>query len=452
MQIFKRKGYQGFHPSAALTVGSYGHRAASASLAGGQGAVTYALGLQSLRESGFNSTEPYVQFGNFNADKDRFEQDSVNGSIRFEINRDWSVDAGLLHSDGLSAFDDGPRVDSRSNVRALTAHLGAKGRVTQAWQTELRVSQGNDTSNIVQAVSPGAFKTEQSQWTWQNNIDTPLGVVLAGLEQRVQKVSGSTAYTVARRTIDSAFAGINGSAGAHSWQANLRRDSNSQFDGSDTGFVGYGFRISPAWRVHASHGTSFVAPSFNQLYFPGFGNPLLQPERGRNTDLGVTFTQGTHEVKLVRFDNKIRGFMTNTTLPVNIPRARIDGWTLGYEGKVGAVGLNASFESLDPRNEVNGRKLPRRADHQLTVGADWRTGAWTFGGSRLHVGERFDDAANLRRLDAYTTGDVYADWRFTKDWSLQAKLNNLSDERYETAYGYRQPGRAFYLTLRWQPK
>ena len=64
------------------------------------------------------------------------------------------------------------------------------------------------------------------------------------------------------------FAGLNGSAGDHSWQANLRRDSNSQFGDTDTGFAGYGYRITPAWRVHASHGTTFVAPSFNQLYFP----------------------------------------------------------------------------------------------------------------------------------------------------------------------------------------
>ncbi|RZJ11286.1 MAG: TonB-dependent receptor, partial [Haliea sp.] len=46
-----------------------------------------------------------------------------------------------------------------------------------------------------------------------------------------------------------------------------------QFGSSTTGFAGYGYKITPHWRVHASHGTSFVAPSFNQLYFPGFGTP-----------------------------------------------------------------------------------------------------------------------------------------------------------------------------------
>ena len=36
--------------------------------------------------------------------------------------------------------------------------------------------------------------------------------------------------------------------------------------------------------------------------------------------------------------------------------------------------------------------------------------------------------------------------------SAQAKVNNLADRQYETAMGYNQPGQAFYVTLRWQPK
>jgi vitamin B12 transporter len=154
----------------------------------------------------------------------------------------------------------------------------------------------------------------------------------------------------------------------------------------------------------------------------------------------------------VRFDNRIRGFMTNTTLPVNIPRARIDGWTLGYEGRIDALALRANVESLEPRNEANGRQLPRRARQQVNVGADYGVGAWRFGGSLLHVGSRFDDAANKLPLAAYTTADAYADWQFTRDWSLQAKVNNLTDKHYETAHGYVQAGRSFYVTLRWQPK
>jgi vitamin B12 transporter len=68
------------------------------------------------------------------------------------------------------------------------------------------------------------------------------------------------------------------------------------------------------------------------------------------------------------------------------------------------------------------------------------------------VGSRFDNADNTRALDAYTVVDLHATWQFAPALSLQAKLNNLTDRVYETTYGYNQPGRSLYLTLRWQPK
>jgi hypothetical protein len=194
-----------------------------------------------------------------------------------------------------------------------------------------------------------------------------------------------------------------------------------------------------------------VAPSFNQLYFPGFGNAALQPETAKNTDLGLTWAALGHEVKLVRFDNKIRGYMTNTTLPINIPRSRIDGWTLGYEGKLGAWGLRAGLDTLNPRNEANGRQLPRRAKEQLSLGADRRTGAWRYGASLLHVGTRFDDAANAAAGCLHHAGPVR---RLAGGARLEPAGQGQQPDRpqYETSYGYNQPGRAVYFTLRWQPK
>jgi vitamin B12 transporter len=408
--------------------------------------------VQATREDGFSSTNEKVPFGSFNPDDDGFRQNAANANLQYQVNADWRVDAGLLASAGTNRFDDGPGIDARNEVKSLVAQVGVKGRILPGWQSELRAATGDDTDNAVVASFPGDFKTQQRQWTWINTVDSPLGQVLAGLERRVQKVSGTTAYSVTERAINSVFAGVNGSSGKHSWQANARRDDNSQFGGSTTGFAGYGYRIAPAWRANVSYGTSFVAPSFNQLYFPMFGNPLLLPEEGRNTDLGLTWSAGGHEVKLVHFDNRIRGYMTATTIPTNIPQSRIDGWTLGYNGSFDRLEVRASLDHLDPRNELTGKQLPRRAKQQATLGADWGQGAWRFGGSLLYVGERFDDVANRTPLASYTTVDLHADWQLAPAWSLQAKLNNATDKVYETALGYNQPPRSFYLTLRWQPK
>ncbi|MFT3720730.1 TonB-dependent receptor domain-containing protein [Pseudorhodoferax sp.] len=453
VQIFTKKGRAGFHPYASATLGSEKHRELSAGVGGGQGALTYALGLRQQREDSFSATNERVAFGNYNPDRDPYRQDSVNGSLGLQLDGGWRADANFLYSDGLTHLDDGPGRDARTTVRSVVLGAGLTGRVLPAWQTELRFGHSADTSNAVEASwLPSDFKTTQNQWTWQNNVDTPVGVVLAGVERREQKVAGSTDYTVKDRSITGLFAGLNGSAGAHSWQVNGRHDDNSQFGSANTWFAGYGYQITPAWRVHASRGTSFVAPSFNQLYYPGFGNPLLEPERGRNTDLGVTWSAGGHEVKLVRFDNKIRGYITSGTNPTNVPRSRIEGWTLGYAGSAGPLTLRASLDLLDPRNEVSDRVLQRRAKRQATLGADYAAGAWTFGGTLLAASHRFDDAANTQRLGGYATLDLYADYAFAKDWSVRGKVNNLFDRDYETARGYNQPGRGVFVTLRWQPR
>ena len=454
VQIFLRKGAKGFHPYASASVGSEKYRQVAAGLTGGSAEVSYALGVQKTREAGFSATNPRIG-KNFNPDRDGFDQDALNASVAYQINTAWKVDAGVLRADSVSHTDDGPGRDTRYAGRAQTLRAGVEGRLLPSWKTQLRLGQSLDSSRAIEAAPalfPSLFKTTQNQWTWQNDVDTPVGVALLGFEQLRQKVDSTTRYDVNERTVSSWFTGLNGSEGRHSWQLNMRHDSNSQFGSSNTGFAGYGFALTPVWRVNASHGTSFVAPSFNQLYFPGFSNTALQPERGRNTDLGVTWSDAGHTVKLVHFDNRIRGFITSTTSPVNVPRARIDGWTLAYDGSFGALALRAAVDSLDPRNEITGKRLPRRSASQVTLGADYGVGAWTLGGSVLRAGGRFDDTANLKPVGGYTTVDLYADYALNQEWKLQTRLNNLTDRQYETILGYNQPGRGVFVTLRYQPK
>ena len=455
VQIFLRKGSTGFSPYASVTLGSEKYRQIATGFFNASGDVSYTLGLQKTREAGFSATNSKAQFGNFNPDRDGFDQDALNASVSYRINPAWKLDAGLLYADNESQTDDGPNRDTRYAGRTSVVRTGVEGLILPGWKTQLRYSQSVDSSRAIvaaPAIFPSLFKTTQNQWTWQNNIDTPVGVVLAGLEYLTQQVDSTTKYTVTERRVSSSFIGLNGSQGRHSWQGNLRHDSNSQFGSSNTGFAGYAFSITPAWRINAAYGTSFVAPSFNQLYFPGFGNAALQPERGRNTDLGVTWGVAGHTVKLVHFDNRIRGFITGTTTPANVPRARIDGWTLAYDGMVGALTLRASIDALDPRNEVTGKRLPRRSASQFRLGADYATGAWIYGGSVLRAGGSFNDTANLQPVDGYTTADLFADYAISKDWKLQGKINNLTNKQYETLLGYNQPGRGVFVTLRYQPK
>lgn len=454
VQVFTRQGREGLHPHAALSVGSQRWRQASAGLAGGQGALQYAIAASANREQGESATNPGVPFGSFNPDHDPFEQNAFNGTLGWRFAPGWKLELGGLASRGESHYDDGPGRDTYARLRSSVARASVAGSVREGWRTQLTAARSADQSEaVVAAFLPGNFKTTQDQLLWQNDLGTPAGTLVLGVERLKQRVAGSTAYVVRERSIDSLFASLSGEAGPHGWQASLRRDRNSQFGQATTGLLGYALRLTPGWRVFGSHGTSFVAPSFNQLYFPNFGTPTLQPEEGRNTDLGLGWSADGHSLKLVRFDNRIRGFIPSGPLPQNVPRARIEGTSLAYEGALGPVALRAHFELLDARNELTGRRLARRAERTASLGADWAASdAWRLGATLQHAGARFDDAANTARLGSYTTLDLSAQWQLARDWALQAQLRNLGGAAYETVRGYNQPGRGAFLTLRWAPR
>ena len=101
-------------------------------------------------------------------------------------------------------------------------------------------------------------------------------------------------------------AGTHRSAGAWSWQADLRRDDSSDFGGVTTGRLGGGWRVAPDWRLRALAGTTFRAPSFNDLYYPGYGVATLQPERGRSIEAGVSWQDRGSEAAATVYRNRVQ--------------------------------------------------------------------------------------------------------------------------------------------------
>ena len=142
----------------------------------------------------------------------------------------------------------------------------------------------------------------------------------------------------------------------------------------------------------------------------------------------------------------------------NVPYARFNGATLAYGGMWAGWTVRGSLDHVKPVNEVTGQPLTRRPKNSLKLGAE---GTWhdaTYGATFIANGTRWDQKfdsnfnATPVRLPGYATLDVHASWRVVPEWTVQANLNNVANRRYETALGYNQPGREFYVTLRWAPR
>lgn len=469
VQIFLRNGHEGLHPSANVTVGSNRHGQLGGGVRFGQGDWDGSVNAQYTRTDGFSATNSRASFG-FNPDDDAFKQTAATLQLGLRLPGQWRTNVHAVYSDGRNHFDDGLGADSNAQMLTQVLSWSATGPVMPGWRSTVRVAQSSDENDTLVsaggAFNLGPYKTEQLQLAWENNIATALGNVQLLAERLRQKVGKpGVPYPVSERSINALAAGLTGQRAAHTWQANVRRDENSQFGAETTGSVAYGYDLSSAWRAAGSLGTSFVAPSFNQLYFPDFGNPNLQPERGTSGEISLRWLGLGQQLRVAYFENKLRGFIATTgtsslnSTAVNIPRTEIKGWTLSHEAQWSALTTSASYDYTDPRNKdvrSNGvlgsnynKLLPRRAKNSLKLAVDWMAGAWSLGGTVLAAGERFDNLANTNRLGGFATMDLRADWRFAPGWSLGLRLNNLADKIYETSKGYNQAGREGFVTLRY---
>jgi len=461
VQIFTRRGRPGLQHSARLTAGGERQGQLSAGLGWAGGGFDAALQLQHTEQRGASATNPRAQFGSYNPDRDGFRQDGGSLRLGWQLTPDWRLDGVALRARGRSDLDDGPGADAQAGLLTDLLRVQAEGRVLPGWQTQLSVSRSTDAYDTLSSASPfatlGRIQTKQTQVSWENRVATPVGTALVLAERLQQAVSRpGTPFSVSDRSINAVGLGLNGSAGGHLWQAALRHDRNSQFGGQTTGALAYALQWSPAWRAGLSYGTSFVAPSFNQLYYPGFGNDQLLPEEGRQAEAHLRWTEGAHTLRATAYDYRIRGYIAGGPQPVNIPRTRIQGVTLAWEAQWDALKTALTLDHVDPRNATAGsasfdKLLPRRASNALKAQGDWTWGAWTFGGAFNAFSHRFDDPANTLRLGGYATLDVSVDWALHKHWTVGLRLNNLADRTYETAWGYNQPGRAGFVSVRWQP-
>jgi vitamin B12 transporter len=85
----------------------------------------------------------------------------------------------------------------------------------------------------------------------------------------------------------------------------------------------------------------------------------------------------------------------------------------------------------------------------LGVSLPW--GAWLFGANVNYTGERPDTAFNPM-LAAYAVTNVTVRYALSPEVALTARIDNLFDRSYQTAWGYNQPGIGAYAGIVWTQK
>lgn len=387
-------------------------------------------------------------------DRDGYRNHAFSARGGLDIGESVTLEAHALYVSGHNDYD-GSFVDN-SDIRQQA--LGAQLRWKASERVDLRFNVGSNqdaSDNFIGSVPNGDFASRRNSASVQADIALAEAQLLTlGVDWLHDRVNSDTAYDDTRRGNRAAFAQYQGTFGKHDVQLALRRDDNDQFGGETTGTAAWGLNFADAWRVTASYGTAFKAPTFNELYYPFFSNPALRPESSKTYEIGLAWRGKTTRVRLDAFNTDVKDLIAyNATLflPDNIEKARLRGAELRVDSKLFGWDLGASASWLDPQDRRSGHDLPRRARETARLELDRGFGKFRLGFTGVAEGDRYDDLANVRRMGGFATLDVRGEYAVTDDWTLQARVANVFDTSYETAAFYNQPGREYFVTLRFRP-
>lgn len=464
IQLFTRKGEGPAAPYVGIGLGNQGTRKVEAGVSGAtgpEGALDYALGLAHARSSGFDSKSS----GAHNPDDDGYRSTSATARLGYRVNAQHRIGANLLVSrlnSGYDGFTYKPTApdDDRNLNRLHTAGAHWAAQWSDSYST--RVSVNESLSRYETTPSPYLTQTQLRGYLWQNDWRLGAHRLSAALERREDQLENASLVggTTRSRSQDALALGYGFSAGAHSVQANLRHDSDSEFGGKGTGSLAYGYAFAPGWRATASAGTAFRAPTLYQR-FSQYGDASLQPETSRNAELGLRYGQGTSAFSAVVYRNRVANlinFAAGGTCGepfgcyLNTGNAEYSGVTLAGSYQLAGVQLRGSVDFQNPHDRDTGKQLARRAKRHATLGADTVLSGWTLGAEMQASGRRFDNAANTKVLGGYTLFNLYASTRLARDYTLLARIDNAADKNYETAGTYATGGRQLYIGLKWEPK
>lgn len=327
--------------------------------------------------------------------------------------RDWEIEAHVLQHDSdletrnpdfdSFSFVDGERQGARLEI---TRHLGEGFWIAGGgdWEKE-EVSTGSDF---------GAGLREDTQRTW------------------------------------SAFAQLHGSVLDETrhplrFEAGVRRDDNDAFGSETSVRTGLAWEAGPGLRLRASYGEGFRAPSLGELFFPGFGNPDLQPETSESWELGLDLDRGPWRFTVAAFETDLEGLIVSgppSFLPFNVGRAESRG--VEAEAAVSSRRVTARLQAtwLDTEDLATGEELLRRPRWRSSLVLTWRPATeWTMTSVARWVDERLDLGGVV--LDSYTTFDLAGAWQAHRWIEPYARVENVLDEEYEETAGFPAPDRRF---------
>ncbi|MBV4541382.1 TonB-dependent receptor plug domain-containing protein [Pseudomonas vlassakiae] len=464
IQIFTRRSSgAGLQPRLRLAAGSNQTFQRSLGLSGGDDATRFNLGASLDETAGIDSTGP--SFAS-DGDHDAYRNKSLNLSLSHTFGERFEAGLNLLDSRGRHEYDE-PRGSSPQEpysnfaVSSLGSYLDAQ--VAEQWNTRLELahSENRDESRDKISHSSFPFTTYRDQATWQNTLtlDDSNSLMLGG-DWYEDRVHASTDFTEDSRWNRAVFAQHRFRGEHFSTELGLRHDKNQQFGGQTTWSGSLTVPLNQANDVLLSYSEGFRAPTFNDLYFPGYNNPDLKPEHSKSYELqwrSQLSESSRLETSLYRTD--LRDAIEYSDQPENVGSARINGVEVALSQEWNGWMSRLGMALIDPRNRENGHTLSRRARRTLSLDIDRQFDRFSLGASWQAASSSYNDEANTDPIGGYGVIGLRGSWAASQELKFDLKLDNLLDRQYSRTYysylgnnyGYREEGRTALFSVTWTP-
>jgi len=506
INITTKRGRETPNISAFAEYGSFTTIREGATISGKKGAFDVAAALTRWDASSFSA----INYRRGASERDGFH--NWQGSVRFGVDlpKDGRLEFNFRWMNGITNFD-GFAFNPATFASDPADVLGAKstsqqyvysGSYTQPftnwWSQKLTLARATESltsylgsfqRNLVTGVEDVPFQTASEinttsnriEWQHDFQIAKPLAIT-AGYQFREQlgeNLDTLTGATTVPTKIVSSNAGF-AEAKLNLWDrlfgtAGIRQDEYNVFGSATTyRFTGGYLHKETGTKLRGSYGTGFRAPTINQLFFPGFGNPNLKPEKSKGLDVALDQSLLNDRVLLsvgyfwTRYQNLILSVFdpagcasipdTQGFCAQNIGTSRAEG--IEASAKVQLVRDRPWIKSLDLQFQytyTSTENLTNNADTRLPK---WPLNQWStilsyqpIEALRANlegrfVGQRFNDTSNVESLPHFYVWNASFTYDVNKTIQIYGRADNIFNRKYEEVLFFGTPIRSVFGGVR----
>lgn len=510
IQIFTKKGSGPTQFEASAGYGTYNTSITSASASGSLGKdnqTNYSIGLSQENSTGFNtvasnnSANPngskYRGYGAFPSSATGYTRLGVTGSISNTWTSGQEVGVKIFSSKNSAQYPNADYIDPQyynsgnydqipvvdKQVNQLSIFSGySRNQINDLWTSYLQVSSSTNSGQSITTQTNDKLVTPTYDLLWQNDIKVGEDKLQLLIERNTQYANlTNSGYQTNGCTTDcnvNQSRTTNSIAGSYELKrgnslatAAVRNDQITQYGSKATYSLAYGYFFTKKLRTNINYGTGFRAPSFNDLYYPGYGNTTLKPESNKNIEAGIHYEDRSYGVHLVAYQNRIQNFIIpincdpscsnpayySNSYPLNFSLVQIKGASLGVDGRINNFTLKASTDVMSTVDQTTGLDVPNRSNWAGNFLADYKINRLNIGTNITLSGPRWGgvnttSTANVNNMQSYTLVGLYGSYQLKPNLSFFARWNNVFNSQYQTNYGYANAGSNVFMGLRYAMK